>query len=139
MSEVTRRVFIGLSVAGGVAAIGVTGWLATRPPEQTPELPQKRADAAPEATGPTEEAKAVMDAVTGAMSYLTLADGTLEAFAADHLRFLRKTRRYETNDLPQQFLMSTDFFQNGADEKRAVKYVAYFDPYMSPCYSPFSA
>ena len=36
------------------------------------------------------------------------------------------------------FLASTDFFQTGADESRPLRYVAYFDPYRSPCYNPFS-
>lgn len=36
----------------------------------------------------------------------------------------------------EQYLMSTDFFQNGADESRTVRFVAFYDPYLSPCWNP---
>ena len=32
--------------------------------------------------------------------------------------------------------MSTDFFQNGQDQARALAFVAYYDPYLTPCYNP---
>ena len=38
--------------------------------------------------------------------------------------------------LHKRFLLSTDFFPNGADETRLVRYVTYYDPYVSPCWNP---
>ena len=35
------------------------------------------------------------------------------------------------------YLSSTDFFINDADESRPVRFVALYDPYVSPCYNPF--
>jgi hypothetical protein len=36
-----------------------------------------------------------------------------------------------------QYLMSSDFFKNGADESREVHYLGYYDP-MTPCNNPFA-
>jgi hypothetical protein len=36
----------------------------------------------------------------------------------------------------QVFLMSTDFFSNGADESKPVRYRRFFHPYLSPCWNP---
>jgi hypothetical protein len=36
------------------------------------------------------------------------------------------------------FLLSTDFFVNGMDPTKDVKYVGLFDPYLRPCQNPFS-
>jgi len=75
-------------------------------------------------------------------SYLVLDEGTAEGFV----------RAYESNggspelqdprvrsDLHRQFLMSTDFFQNGADETRPLRFVALYDPYVTPCYNPLAS
>ena len=40
--------------------------------------------------------------------------------------------------LGQQFLLSSDFFWNGADESRTVRYRVYYDPYVQPCANPFA-
>jgi hypothetical protein len=39
--------------------------------------------------------------------------------------------------LVSTFLLSSDFFINGADESQVVNYMAYFDPLL-PCRNPFS-
>ena len=36
------------------------------------------------------------------------------------------------------YLLSTDFFQNGADEQRAVAYLSFYDPYSIACGNPFA-
>jgi len=36
------------------------------------------------------------------------------------------------------YLLSTDFFQHGADEQRAVTYVSFYDPYSIACGNPFA-
>ena len=38
----------------------------------------------------------------------------------------------------EKFLMSTDFFQNHADESRRVNYISLYDPYLRPCTNPFA-
>jgi hypothetical protein len=92
------------------------------------------------ATGPFRSAMA--QHLAEHFSYLTLDEGTAETFV----------RAYESNggspefqdprvrsDLHMQFLMSTDFFQNGADETRALRFVALYDPYITPCYNPLAS
>jgi hypothetical protein len=37
-----------------------------------------------------------------------------------------------------RYLLSTDFFIHGVDESRVVKYVAFHDPHLTPCFTPFS-
>jgi hypothetical protein len=44
--------------------------------------------------------------------------------------------KFEDN-LVANYLLSSDFFLNGADESRVVKYVAYYDP-LRPCQNPFA-
>ncbi|HET6418362.1 MAG TPA: hypothetical protein VFG22_18845 [Polyangiales bacterium] len=41
------------------------------------------------------------------------------------------------DEIYMNYLSSTDFFINGADESRPVRFVALYDPYVSPCYNPF--
>ncbi len=38
--------------------------------------------------------------------------------------------------MAQRFILSTDFIQNGTDPSKTVRWVAYYDPYSSPCYNP---
>lgn len=66
----------------------------------------------------------------------------LAAAAPSYKRFFRSadTRsrivRLEDN-LVSTYLLSSDFFLNGADESRTVKYVGYYDP-LRPCQNPFA-
>ncbi|MEO0477467.1 MAG: hypothetical protein AAF085_16105, partial [Planctomycetota bacterium] len=41
--------------------------------------------------------------------------------------------------LAMRFLMSTDFFLNGADESRPINYVMFYHPYRSPCWNPLAS
>ena len=70
--------------------------------------------------------------------YLDIDDETLRRFANDFE--LQREPLAPGTELSgsdhTRFLMSTDFFQNGADESRPLRYVAYYDPYVSPCYNP---
>jgi hypothetical protein len=45
-------------------------------------------------------------------------------------------RRLEDN-VVSQYLLSTDFFDNDADEHRVVSYISYYDPYTRLCSNPF--
>ena len=42
------------------------------------------------------------------------------------------------NNLINAYLLSTDFFNNGMDESRTIRYVGLYDPYQRPCAHPFS-
>jgi hypothetical protein len=41
-------------------------------------------------------------------------------------------------DVYTRFLLSTDFFQRGAQESRLVRYVLFYDPGLTPCYNPLA-
>jgi hypothetical protein len=66
----------------------------------------------------------------------------LAAGIPSYKRFFRSTdtrtrlRRLEDN-LVSTYLLSSDFFLNGADESRTVNYLAYYDPLL-PCKNPFA-
>jgi hypothetical protein len=66
----------------------------------------------------------------------------LAAAAPSYKRFFRsidtrsRVARLEDN-LVSTYLLSSDFFLNGADESRTVNYVAYYDP-LHPCQNPFA-
>ena len=71
------------------------------------------------------------------LRYHMLASG-----ASSFKRFYRSTDtrsrigRFE-DTLVSTYLLSSDFFWNGADESRKVNYVAYYDP-NRPCNNPFA-
>jgi hypothetical protein len=45
-------------------------------------------------------------------------------------------RRLESN-VVSRYLLSTDFFEHGADESRSIRYVEFHDPYSIACRNPF--
>jgi hypothetical protein len=49
----------------------------------------------------------------------------------------RSRREHIVDNLATMYLLSSDFFLNGADESRSVRYVALFDP-MRACDNPFA-
>ncbi|MBA2671695.1 MAG: hypothetical protein H0U67_15100 [Gemmatimonadetes bacterium] len=44
--------------------------------------------------------------------------------------------RHPDDDFFNVYLLSTDFFRNGASETLPVRYVLFYDPYISPCWNP---
>jgi hypothetical protein len=74
------------------------------------------------------------------LPYLTIDPESLRQYASLYHRWQADhERRKPRKDIVERFLKSSNFFQNGADESKTVKFVAFFDPYSSPCYSPFTA
>lgn len=47
-------------------------------------------------------------------------------------------RSGKVHQLVSQYLLSTDFFRNNADENRVIKFVGLYNPYLTPCAHPFS-
>ena len=66
--------------------------------------------------------------------YLDIDEDGLRAFADLH-REAYPDAEYDFK-LYERFLLSTDFFLNGADEGRVVTFVRYYDPYRNPCWNP---
>ena len=108
---------------------------------------------------------AVERAIRTRLSYLTFGQGSVEAFAAALREAYpsRSSRFSRVRAHPRkaliallrgfmamadidrveerictEFLLSSDFFQNGADVTRPVKFIGYTDPYSSPCSNPLA-
>jgi hypothetical protein len=88
---------------------------------------------------------AIVNILREKINYLYLSEADLVAFAQDFkskagqklLELLENNSEQLEYEATTQFLMSTDFFWNGADETRPVKYLVYYDPYKG-CTSPFA-
>jgi len=79
------------------------------------------------------------DALLAHFDYLDLERADVERFTEVYTRLFggkrwstKLTLAYDT------FLKSTDFFPNGADESRPVRFVAIYAPRANPCYNPFA-
>lgn len=112
----------------------------------------------------TEVIVAILERRVG---YLQVEPAIFERFAADYVEFRKDYKRQlsilSIVSLPLQyvtpygwleqgsalrrlednvvslFLLSTDFFEHGADEARTVGYVGFYDPYDLACRNPFLA
>jgi len=139
--RLTRRSIlelIGLASAGAVLGTGCDPAdvdEATTPATTPTTTPTATPAATPAAAARESELTA---ALRRQFSYLSIESGSIDAFAADFERH-RGAWNSRRQNLPNlRFLASTDFFQHAADEERTIRYVTYYDPYISPCYNPFT-
>ena len=136
--RITRRRFLGaatLALAASAGGIAVLDWLGLR----TWARWQMR--------GVENYARAYSwaflepaERIRRHFDYLSIDEEGLQRFVADYERHYGKVTPRATaanRVMYTKFLMSTDFFRNGADERKPVRYVALYDPYVSPCYVPF--
>jgi hypothetical protein len=69
--------------------------------------------------------------------YLVLDSPSLDRYCREYIQ-----RRGEANlarrDFYERFLLSSDFFKNGADESRPVHYLAFYDPRVTGCTNPLA-
>jgi hypothetical protein len=76
----------------------------------------------------------------GHFAYLALDREGVARYFADFARYHNGFSRHLP--LPPavytNYLLSTDFFRNGADESRPVRYLSYYDPAVTPCNNPFA-
>lgn len=78
------------------------------------------------------------EAIRRHYDYLNLAPGAVEKFVEAYTApGVRLGRQPSVMDGLDRFLLSTDFFLNGADEARAVHFKLLFAPRVNPCYRPF--
>jgi hypothetical protein len=71
---------------------------------------------------------------------LTIDEAGLQRFVRDFEKHVGPVRLYSVTSnglLFSKFLLSSDHYHNGADPMKPVHYVAFYDPYVSPCYDPF--
>jgi hypothetical protein len=76
------------------------------------------------------------------LSFLSLDEAGLEAFAMDHQdRILNSDGAIHCCDedlTVSYYLLSSSFFENGADESQTVEYLGYYDPLTRVCQNPFA-
>jgi len=70
-------------------------------------------------------------------SYLTISREDLNRFAAEYQRTLGDVSARKLTRLNTVFLLSTDFFEKGADDSRTVRFVRLYDP-RNGCSNPFA-
>ena len=68
-------------------------------------------------------------------NYLDLDPSGVRQYLADYQLQHGSFSRYTpfSTDVYLRYLLSTDFFRHGADERRRIAYVAFYDPYVTPC------
>lgn len=83
-------------------------------------------------------------ALRGALPHLRFADGAVESFVVA-LETHEGDLAHRALDEPRllelfagRLLLSTDFFQEGADESRVLRYAGYASPYAGACSNPFA-
>src|SRR5262245_3754770 len=146
--DISRRAFVLSAIASAISlAVG-----ACAPPNRTTTAPTTADDADQlAATAPAQaslveaDSAPIIEVLRKQFDYLDLDATGLVAFAHDfRAKAGEEVLRRQVDDpedfrytVSTQFLMSTDFFRNGADESRLVKYVAYYDVY-NACTSPFA-
>ena len=135
--RIGRRAFLGATLAGGaLAALGMAGdWFRMR----TRVLWEARA-VENYARAYTYPHLPVDERIRRHFDYLTIDEAGLARFVREYERTFGEVEldNVAANRLLYtKFLMSTDFFLNGQDETRPVRFVALHDPYASPCWNPF--
>ena len=135
--KISRRTFIktGMAGAAGLAVSGSLGFL------YRDEIG-------------VVQANEIVGFIRGNFEYLKLdvSDEDIEGFykeyrewykpvVRDHWQRVIKRRGPEVfvedmDDVATVFLMSTDFFINGADEAKPVRYVRLYAPYKNSCWDP---
>ena len=115
------------ATAGGVAWFTLGG---ARPP-----LPDLSAE-----DDLSDNAKALVQLLYDRLEGVHIEGAAYVAFVRDHQTFQGKIskRNKASNRIVTKFLLSTDFFQNGAKERKVSKYRGYYDPYVSVCGNPFT-
>jgi len=123
-----RREFLQALTLGIASPIALSA-LASCDAENTEESAER---------GSAQPASALARELASHFDYLDIAPDVFDQFSREFERAYGIWRPEQANRPHARFLASTDFFQNGGDETRPLRYVRFYDPYLSPCYNPFS-
>lgn len=133
-SKIDRRSFLGGTL--GLLALGSLPGLA-QSNDAVKLLVEEPADIAsmPDLSYLTASAEEITQKIEKAFPFLDLDRAGLESFARDLILFRNSgdLKPIPFLSLEQRFLMSSTFFDSGADESQQVKYVTFYDPYVTPC------
>ncbi len=123
-----RAVLLAAAVASGLGIAGVAGWLIGETDTPVPADPLAEL---------SDVETSLANQIRANFSYLDIEADALARFAQAFAKYGlgRREPVLRAADF-HRFLLSTDFFQNGANESRRLRYARYYDPYVSPCYNP---
>ena len=135
---ISRRLFLGLSLAVLVPLAGGMGWalqftrrdtgLAARLERLRIALVERRYREMPLAA-----------AIVRYYDYLQIVPGSVEQFATAYEAHRGQMGpKVSSMDGVHRFLLSTDFFLQGADERKPVRFIALYAPLVNHCYRPFA-
>ena len=131
MKRPSRRQVLIATAATGAAATGITAGVAWYNDDRSSTVLDLDLD---------DEVRwaAFKEHLRHRLPYLQLPETTIDAFIADHVANGKRVpkRSGALSDLRKTFMLSTDFFLKDGDESRPLAYVAYFDPYITPCWNP---
>lgn len=131
----TRRTFLAMTIGGAVVVSGAAGlsWWASHGLGSTSAGEIDELDP-PEPMSETGEVLATL--LRERLDMLELPDTTISKWVNRYEQHRKpwKRKKVSRKDL-QNFLLSTDFFP-AADESKPLRFVAYYDPYISVCYNP---
>jgi hypothetical protein len=91
--------------------------------------------AAPLPEPPTSEQYGLRDDLRQYYHYLEFDEEVLWAYLADLRKYGHPVSKTNAR---AEFLLSTDFFANGGDEQRPLRYGQLYDAYITPCYNPMT-
>ena len=125
----SRRGFLAFTVVGAVVAgtaAGVTYLLRERGELDEIEPPEPL----------IESGQRLAEQLRERLDMLELPEATVAKWVNRYEKHVGpwKGKRPSRKDL-QNFLLSTDFFPAG-DESKPLRFVSYYDPYISVCYNP---
>ena len=134
----SRRIFLSVSVAVLVPLAGGMGWvlrftrrdtgLAARLERLRASMVERRYRDVPLAV-----------AIPRYFDYLQIVPGSVERFVEAYEGHRAQLGAdVSSTDGIHRFLLSTDFFPQGADERKPVRFVALYAPMVNPCYRPFA-
>lgn len=83
-------------------------------------------------------AKGKVDALLKNFSYLKINRADAEKYVAEYGKRMARGGIRLNNAFYTTFLLSSDFFLNGADVKKPVTYLVLHDPARVPCHNPFA-
>jgi hypothetical protein len=127
---ITRRRFLEVAIisgvpvaAGSLAWSGSFGWFYSRA--------SRRLVAA---------LRSPEDRLLSHFDYLALEPEGVTRYVADCERYREGfSRRLPlAPEVYTNYLLSSDFFKNGADQSRLIRYIGYYDPAITPCNNPLA-
>jgi len=137
-----RNFFLGLAGLGALGAVGGWRFARTTPQEAIMTVLRKRLDYLILDEAGMRRFAADMLSRSGISSLRLRALSTLAPLynhlaLTGHDGWLENVRHGEER-LTTMFLLSSDFFRNGRQEKRTVHYLAYYDPLQTCTSNPFA-